>query len=239
MRKYFWLFIGISSLASCIGVLGKRVKGNGHITSTERSVSTFKNVEVSGAINVFVSQGETKSVKIEGDENLLPYIEVSQEGDKIIVRDRPGYNLSPTGDMKVYVTSPTYNNIEVSGACNITGQTKISVTDELSLSVSGAGDIKMEVDAPKLKAEVSGSGSIKLSGQTKDTELELTGAAHAYCYDLLAENTKVDISGAGTAEVYASVKLDAEVSGAGTVHYKGNATNVNQHVSGAGSVSKQ
>ena len=239
MRKYFWLFIGISSLVACVGVFGKRVRGNGHITSTERSVSSFKNVEVSGAINVFVSQGDTKSVKIEGDENLLPYIEVSQEGDKIIVRNRPGYNLSPTGDMKVYVTAPTYNSIEVSGACNITGQTKIAVTDELSLSVSGAGDIKMEVDAPTLKAEVSGSGSIRLNGQTKNTELELTGAANAYCYDLLAEDTKVDISGAGTAEVYASVKLDAEVSGAGTVHYKGNATTVNQHVSGAGSVSKQ
>jgi len=31
----------------------------------------------------------------------------------------------------------------------------------------------------------------------------------------------VDISGAGTAEVYASVKLDAQVSGAGDVNYKG------------------
>ena len=48
----------------------------------------------------------------------------------------------------------------------------------------------------------------------------------------------MDISGAGSAEVYASVKLDAEVSGAGTVRYKGNATNVSQHVSGAGSVNK-
>ena len=36
----------------------------------------------------------------------------------------------------------------------------------------------------------------------------------------------------------ASVKLDAEVSGAGTVNYKGNAADVRQHVSGAGTVSK-
>jgi len=53
-----------------------------------------------------------------------------------------------------------------------------------------------------------------------------------------AENTKVDISGAGSAEVYASVKLDAEVSGAGSIKYKGNAGNVIQQVSGAGSVKK-
>jgi Putative auto-transporter adhesin, head GIN domain len=52
------------------------------------------------------------------------------------------------------------------------------------------------------------------------------------------ENTKVDISGAGSAQVFASVKLDAEVSGAGSVTYKGNAVNVSQHVSGVGSVNK-
>ena len=238
MRKYIWLVIALPLLSSCRHFWGKRVRGNGNIKTEERSVSSFKNVEVSGAINVFVSQGDLKPVKIEGDENLLQYIEVSQEGDKIIVRERHGYNLSPTGDMRIYVTSPVYNNIDVSGACNITGENKITNPEDLSLDVSGAGDIKMEVDAPKIKAEVSGSGSINLKGQTKEAELELTGAGRAHCYDLLSENTRVDISGAGSAEVYASVKLDAEVSGAGTVNYKGNATNVSQHVSGAGSVNK-
>jgi len=146
--------------------------------------------------------------------------------------------LIPSGDLKVYVSAPVFNNIDASGACDIIGQTKISNPEDLSLHVSGAGDIQMEVDAPKLKAEVSGSGSINLKGQTKDVDLDLTGAGHAHCYELLAENTKVEISGAGSAEVYASVKLDAEVSGAGSVSYKGNASDVNQHVSGAGSVKR-
>jgi hypothetical protein len=136
------------------------------------------------------------------------------------------------------VTSPVYNNIEVSGACDIIGQSKITNTEDLALRASGAGDIKMEVDAPKIIAEISGSGSINLRGQAKDVDLVLSGAGHAHCFDLLAENTKVDISGAGSAQVFASVKLDAEVSGAGSVTYKGNAINVSQHVSGVGSVNK-
>ncbi|HEY8733449.1 MAG TPA: DUF2807 domain-containing protein, partial [Puia sp.] len=70
-----------------------------------------------------------------------------------------------------------------------------------------------------------------------DLSLNLTGAGHAYCYDLLTENTKVDISGAGSAQVYASVKLSAEVSGAGNINYKGNPI-VSQQISGAGSVNK-
>ena len=239
MRKYLWLALALPLiLGSCRHILGKRVRGNGNIRTEDRSVSTFKDVDVSGAAKVYVSQSEHSSVKLEGDENLLPYIEVIQEGDKIRVRNKPGFNLIPTGDLKVYVSTPVYNNIDASGACDIIGQTKISNPENLEMHVSGAGDIQMEVDAPRLKAQVSGSGSINLKGQTRDVDLDLTGAGHAHCYELLAENTKVDISGAGSAEVYASVRLEADVSGAGNVSYKGNASDVNQHVSGAGSVKK-
>jgi len=53
----------------------------------------------------------------------------------------------------------------------------------------------------------------------------------------MAENTQVELSGAGDAQVFASVKLDVRVSGAADVKYKGNAT-VSQSVRGAGSVKK-
>jgi hypothetical protein len=234
-----WLLLALPLLlASCQGIFGKRVHGDGNIKTEDRPVSDFKNVDVSGAAKVLVSQGDHPSVKIEGDENLLPYMEVNQIGNKIEVREKPGFNLAPTTDIKVYVTAPVFNDIDASGACDIIGQTKISNPEDLAMHVSGAGDIRMEVDAPRLKAEVSGSGSIYLKGQTKDVYLDLTGAGHAHCFDLLSESTKVEISGAGSAEVYASVKLEAEVSGAGTVKYKGNATDVKQDVSGAGSVQK-
>ncbi|MBS1599655.1 MAG: DUF2807 domain-containing protein [Bacteroidetes bacterium] len=239
MRKYIWLlFVLPVAISSCRFMTGRRVRGNGVVTTQEHSVSTFKNVEVSGAMNVYVSQGDIKPVKIESDENLLQYVEVLQEGDRLVVRERSGYNLQPTDEIKIYVTAPVYNKIEVSGASNITGQTKINNSEELELSASGAGDIKMDVDAPKLSADISGSGSIDLKGQTKDIDIGLSGAGHAHCFDLLSENVTIDISGAGSAEVYASMKLEATVSGAGNVKYKGNAASVNQHISGVGSVEK-
>jgi hypothetical protein len=238
MRKLILLTVALAALTAC-RFMGKRVRGNGVMKTEERSVSSFKNVEASGAIKLMVAQGELQPVKLEGDENILPYIEVRQRGDRIEIRTRPGYNISPSNDLTVYVTAPVYNSIEVSGASDIKGQNKISNPEKLELEASGAGDIEMEVDAPEISSKISGSGSIRLKGQTKDLDIDLSGAGHAYCFDLLSENTKVDISGAGSAEVFASVRLDADVSGVGHVQYKGNATNVTQHVTGAGSVSKE
>jgi hypothetical protein len=237
MKKYYFLaIIAFLGLASC-RFFGKRVHGNGVITTAEKPVSPFQEVEANGDIKLIVTQGDLKPVKIEGDENIIPYIEVIQNGDKITIQTKHGVNITPSGDLNVYVSSPTYKSIEVSGSSDIVGQNKITSTDELTLGASGAGDIKMEVDAPKISAGISGSGSINLKGQAKDLEIELSGAGHAYCYELLTENTTVEISGAGSAQVYASVKLTAEVSGAGNINYKGNAS-VSQSISGAGSVSK-
>ena len=240
MRKYFLLLPVLALvLGSCRHFWGKRVHGNGNIKTEERNVSSFKELEVSSTINVHIVQGELKPLKIEADENLLKYIEVEQEGDRLIIRNRTGYNLESSDGMSITVSAPVFRKISVSGAGDIVGENKITGTDELELNLSGAGNIRMEVDLPKLSADVSGVGSMYLKGQTKDVELTISGAGSAHCYELLAENTNVQLSGVGSAEVYASVKLDAQVSGVGSVNYKGNATQVNQHVSGVGSVNKE
>jgi hypothetical protein len=239
MKKYFFLLIApLFVLSSCREFMGKRVRGNGNIKSEKRDITSFKNLEVHGGIDVVLLQGEIKPLEIKGDENLFQYIEVKQEGDDLIIGEKEGYNLDATDKLQIFVTAPAYHSISLSGASNISTENKITGNDALELNLSGAGDIKMEVDVPKLTADISGVGSMYIKGQTKDVELGLSGAGSAHCFDLLSENTKVEVSGVGSAEVYASVKIDAQVSGVGSVKYKGNATDVKQNVSGVGSVSK-
>lgn len=237
-RFILFTFLIIASASSCFNIGGKRVKGNGNITVDERSVSSFEEVEVQGAIDVYVEQGGLAPVRVETDENLQSYIKVETKGSKLVVKSRSGYNLKPSKKTKIYLTSPNYRRLDVSGACNIYGTNRLVLQNPLTLEVSGAGDIKADVSGPEVSAKVSGSGNVEMKGETKNFNLKISGAGDARCYELLSETTKVDISGAGSAQVFASVLLDAEVSGAGSIKYKGNAANVNQQVSGAGSVKK-
>jgi putative autotransporter adhesin-like protein len=222
---------------SCWDVFGKRVSGNGTVITQDRTVGQFKNVDVRGSIDVIVKQDSVSTVKIQADQNLMEYIEVIDDGNVLIVRERRGFRLRPTKDIKVFVTAPLFKEIRVSGAGDITSDGKINSQEGLTMSVSGAGDVTMDVNAPNVQASLSGSGTINLKGQSKDFEADISGAGDANCFDMLAENTSIEISGAGSADVYASVKLDVRVSGAGSVTYKGSPT-VNQRISGAGSVNK-
>lgn len=239
MSRYFLLaFLFVVLASSCLNIGGKRVKGNGNITTDERTVSSFEEVEVHGAVDVVVLQGPLAPVRVETDENLQEYIKVEQKGDRLVVTTRSGYNLKPSRKTSVYLTAPSYRKLDVSGACNIITRDKLVLQQPLALEVSGAGDIRAAVTGPKVSASVTGSGNVDMKGETRDFDLKISGAGDAKCYELLSENTRVDISGAGSAEVFASVMLDAEISGAGSVKYKGEATNINKKVSGAGSVKK-
>jgi len=66
--KTFLSILVISCIAfSSCHLFGKRVKGNGHITTTEHSVDHFRNIDVSGAFDLYLEQGDFKPVKIETD----------------------------------------------------------------------------------------------------------------------------------------------------------------------------
>jgi hypothetical protein len=238
MRKLLLAGLALAVLfSSCEEIFAKRIKGNGNIITQSRSVSGFSSVDVSGSIDIYASMDSSTSVRVEADENLQEYIQIENEGGVLRVHSKNGFNLRPSSQIKVYVASSNFNRFEASGSCDIYGQNKISSNSPIDFDLSGSCDATMDVNSPKISADLSGACKVNLKGQTKNLTVKGSGSTTIKCFDLLSENANIDISGAGDAEVYASVKLDIGVSGAGDVRYKGNA-NVNQHISGAGSVKK-
>jgi hypothetical protein len=232
-----WSLVILLFASSCREMFGRRIRGNGHVNTESRSTSSFSSVDVSGAIDVYVKQDSLHAVKVEADENLLEYVEVHNENGTLHIHERNGVNLKPSHKIKVYVAGPDFRRFEASGACKIFSENQVSGSETLKIDLSGACEVNMDVKAPKVDAGVSGACQVELKGQTRDFKVSGSGSTDVRCFDLLAENTEVRITGAGEADVFASVKLDVHVSGAGSVKYRGNAT-VNQQISGAGSVKK-
>jgi hypothetical protein len=235
-NPFLLLILALVVLNSCSGVFGRRVRGNGKISSENRSVEHFSGVEVSGAIDLYLSQ-DRGVVRVEADENLLQYVQVERNGSELSVHTKSGIRLKPSRTVKVYISGPSISTISASGACDVFSENRLAGSDKISVDLSGASDAKLDLKAPRVSVSLSGAGTVTLKGETRDFEVDGSGSTDIKCYELLTENTNVDISGAGSAEIFASVKLDVEVSGAADVRYKGNAT-VSQRVSGAGSVKK-
>lgn len=230
-------FTGFIFLSSCRFLGGERVTGNGHIITQQKNVGSFNSVEVSGAVKVHILQNAIRLVKLETDENLMQYLDIYTSGNTLVIRTKNGFNLDPTKEIIAYIAAPVFKDIDVSGACDIIGDGPITGNDALSMHVSGSGNINMEVNLPKLTTEISGSGSVNLKGQAIDFEAHVSGSGDVKCFDLVTDNTKLDLSGSSDAEITANKKLNVEASGSSSIQYKGNPA-LNQSTSGSGGIKK-
>ena len=238
MRVLFFLSVFFFAMSSCRFTGGKRVTGNGNMASENRNLSGFSGIEIAGPFDVYLSQGTEYSVRIEGDQNLLEYVETEQHGDILEIGSRDGFNIRPKKSMKVYITAPRIEELEVAGSGSIVSQTAFSSPGRLKMTIAGSGDISLgEVDAPEIQGEIAGSGSITVKGTTRLFQAEIAGSGEIHAFNLLSETTDVEIAGSGDVEVFASKTLDVSIAGAGDVKYKGSPT-VSQSKAGSGSVRK-
>jgi len=92
------------------------------------------------------------------------------------------------------------------------------------------------VRADRFCVTVSGAGSVGVSGTAAQLEASLTGAGDANLEHLVTRDTRVVVTGTGTATVYATRSLDAVASGPGAVVYHGHPAQVTRTAGGPGTV---
>jgi hypothetical protein len=237
MKKIFLFLLPILVLfSSCRYVTGKRIRGNGNLKTETRSSGSFKSVSSHGSFNVYVSSGD-QSVKIEAEENLLPYIETYVDGSVLHVQEKDNVWLRPGREIKIFVSLPDFDGIRSYGSGDIISQSKIPNTSKLELVVNGSANIKMDVDAPEIDAETNGSGDIDLKGSTRSWEGTIHGSGNIKAMDLKSKNATIKIYGSGDADVFADSKLDVHVAGSGDVRYKGDAQ-ISSSIAGSGKIRK-
>ncbi len=85
------LFALISSTSYASG--WETITGNGNLKKETRQASGYTGVSSAGSMNVEVAFGNSNSITVEADENLLPYIETTVENGNLIIKTKKGYNI--------------------------------------------------------------------------------------------------------------------------------------------------
>jgi hypothetical protein len=170
----------------------------------------------------------------------LSAISVSGSGDIIgetkIVSSEMDLNVSGSGGLQIEVEVSGELEADVSGSGHIDLKGNCN---RFNSDVSGSGRVMMNANI-KEKAEfgISGSGKIEASGIAKEVRAVISGSGRVYAANLETDKCEVRISGSGDVQINVKSELDANISGSGSVSYKGNPNHVNSHASGSGHVRK-
>jgi hypothetical protein len=115
MKNFIFLLIASLSFVSC-----SVISGNGDIQDVKRNIPEFHEVKTSGSINIEIKEGDSYSVTVENDENLIPFIVTDVEAGVLNIHYQYGSNIS-NDHAKVFITAPSLDKIIASGSGNING----------------------------------------------------------------------------------------------------------------------
>lgn len=192
-----------------------KVRGSGVKATETRTVPAFTAIDATGIGKLKVKVGGDDSLKVTADDNILPLIK-SEVKDGVLVLSTQGASKSKN-DIVFEVSAKTIKRLENSGT--------------VSIDASGfnGGD---------LAVETSGVGSIRLAGRVDSLKAVLSGVGSLEADALTADRVITDLTGVGSASVRAEKSMSGNVSGVGSLVWKGAATDVTTSATGIGRVSK-
>lgn len=219
---------------------GERVQGSGEIASETRTPGSFEAIALSGHFKVLVRQSGNEAVELKADKNVLPLIETkivdNSKGRVLEIGIKRGYSLYSQATPVLTIDVKTLRSLTLSGA----GDVKIESlkTEQFDASVAGSGDIVLaDLQAPRVGLKVSGSGDVLASGRADSLAIAIAGSGDVKASQLQADDVRVSVAGSGDAQVHALKLLKVSVAGSGDVRYVGS-PQIESSIAGSGSVKR-
>lgn len=177
---------------------------------------------------VYITVANIEALSVSGSGELIAQTKITASGSMDLSVSGSG---SLTGDFEV---GDADCDVSGSGEIDIKGKFK-----SFSADVSGSGSVAVNgTVSGKADFEISGSGKVEAAGSAESMSTDISGSGKVLGSGLTVNTAKIDITGSGDVEITVNKSLDAEISGSGTVLYKGNPSHVNSNASGSGSVRK-
>ena len=249
---YAFLFVlfFLPSLA-CATLNATAVTGSGEIVTQIIDVSRFDVVTLAASGDVYIEQGNTESLTIEADDNILPLLRNRVIGGELILDTRPNQSLTPSQPIIYRLTIKDLSRVTLNGSGNffvvpletkkieisLRGSGNISFDDltveQVAIDLIGSGNIDIEeLAADRVETSMPGSGDITLNGKATLQNISIDGSGNYRAADLETSRAEIKIPGSADVFVWVLDELNTDVDGSGEIHYFGSPT---VHESGLGS----
>jgi len=208
--------------------------------AVERVVDDFRRISVSGPFKVIVKQGAETGVAVSSENAVVR--------DAIITKVQNGIlyvnlsvvkriNVKGNARLIVYISVKDIDSVSLAGAVNFLVDGKLNA-EKLSIALSGASDLKGEVNTKSFIVHQSGASNMQIKGNADILEVKLSGASDLKALDLISNECIAEISGASDMRITVNQKLKATLSGASDLKFKGKPTVTEIKLSGASDVKK-
>lgn len=213
------IFIGLlasAALGAC-GAIRSEIPNEpadySNLQPMEFELGDFSEIRISANAELKIRQGENFRVQISTEPDHADALEARVRGNRLII-EHPDRRHSKR-HVVIDIETPSLDTLEIDAA-----------TDALI----------SDINADHFEINFSGVGEVIVRGQCESLDLTISGIGDFDASEFYCAEADVDISGIGSAGVYASEAVDVRASGIGDVTIYGAPPVRNRDVSGLGSV---
>jgi hypothetical protein len=189
-----------------------------------RQTGSFRKISAGSGVDVYFTQANTQSVEVEADTAVMKQIITEVKDETLIIRVekqrisrilKNNYN-----NMKVYVSAPEINEINVSGGADFYADA-LKCNKDFRLNSSGGADANI--------------GKISVEG---NTTIATSSGSDIKIKELNAENADISASGGSDLSVTLNVQADLNLnaSGGSDISVSGTANLVKANASGGSDI---
>eukprot|EP01137_Pigoraptor_chileana_P032575 Opistho-2@22149 len=153
----------------------------------------FDRLDVAGAAQVRLSQGEHDQVFVIGDAGVQRNLQLELRGSRLLIRSTDSWKFWNSARVQVEVQMRQLNQLILSGASDLHAAGPIKA-EKLSVSISGAGLVRLDdLNAGQLRFDISGAGDGKLAGQVGELSLSVSGKGKLLAEELRASKATAHV----------------------------------------------
>ena len=209
------------------------------ITTVNKTISGYNQLDVSDKFNVFITFSDTEeNIQIEANSNLQQYITCKKVGNQLVIYFADNINIK-TGNavLNVYITTKQLNAFYSAGAVNIQLQNEL-VCSNLTIDLVGVSTLSGTIYADQIKSKLEGTSKLDIGGSSNSFDIVAAGANEVAGYDFETNDFSSDLEGECNVYLTVEQKLEVKASGVCSVFYKGDGIVSYQNLSGASKIQK-
>jgi len=201
-------------LTLVLGFTAAQAQKDNDVVTKEIAVDNFTAMELNGVMNVYLTQGDKVSVKVEADEKAQEKVEIKTEGNTLYVKTKKG--LGNTKKLNVYITFTTLEEINNRLVGKLSSENTIKL-HSLRYKSSAVGNTNLQLDIEDLKVNLAAVGNTELSGKATNCALDNSSVGNVRASGLIVDNMDLNSSAIGNLEYYAKNTRSIKSSGIGKV----------------------